>query len=250
MERLENILANLGMDNDMTMVFVYLSDRKKATIEEIYEHTTLSRGAVSMALSELEAEGAVKREGEYFAIEDVQKALLALLPPRFEELKAQIYSYAPSRPVGTCDVVKAIRVEPESMPSFAARNIDAALNSVDMISRSLAWLDDESLNAARAAVQRGVIIRVIASRYPELGSDTRALEDAGVEVRSHEYARDIGFMMVDGESVVFAIREPPKITRPAYFGLLIRDREACKKMLQYIFNPAWEDAEVAEEIRI
>lgn len=57
-------------------------------------------------------------------------------------------------------------------------------------------------------------------------------------------------MIVDGEFISFAIKEPPKVTQPAYFGLLIRDKTVCRNMLEYIFDPAWEDAEVVEESRI
>jgi DNA-binding MarR family transcriptional regulator len=244
MERLESILANLGMDDAMTRVFTYLASQKKGTIEDIFSHTTLSRGSVSMALDELVAGGSVEREGEYFTVEDVQKALLTLLPSRFEELKAEIYSYSPPRPREACAVVEAFRDELDSVPSFVARNMDAALNNIHVISRSMSWLDDESLNSAMAAVQRGVIIRVISSKYPELESDTRALVDAGVDVRVHGYAEEVEFIMVDRELIAFAITEPPKVTRPAYLGLLIRNAEVCEKILQHIFDPAWEDAEI------
>ena len=244
MERLEAILANLGMDDAMARAFTYLASQRKATIEDIYSHTTLSRGEVSLALDELVAGGAVEREGECFTVEDVQEALLALLPSRFEELKAEIYSYSPPRPGEVCAIVEAVRDEPDAVPSFVARNMDAALTTVDMISESMSWLDDESLNSARAAVQRGVIVRVIASKYPELESDARALVDAGVDVRVHGYAEEVEFMMVDRDFIALAITEPPKVTLPANFSLLIRNAEVCGKIIQYIFEPAWEEAEV------
>ena len=250
MEKLESILGNLGLDDAMSAVFVCLAHKKKATLEELYEDTTLSRKAISMALDALEANGAVKRENGCFVIEDVQKALMALLPSRYEELKAEVYSYRPLPKAKECPMVEAVRDEASEVPSFTARNVDAALESVDIISRSLTWLDDESLNSARAAVQRGVKVRVITYKHPELEADARALTDAGVEVRSHEYSRDVRFMMIDGEFIAFAIREPPRVTRPAYFGLMIRDRDVCRKMLQYIFDPAWSDSEIVEEYRI
>jgi DNA-binding transcriptional ArsR family regulator len=250
MERLETILGNLGLDEAMTEAFAYLADKKKATLEEIYEDTSLSRKAISMALEALEAEGAVRRDGPAFTVEDVREALMALLPARCEELKAEIYSYGPAPVKRECPGVEAIRDDASVVPSFTAKNIDAALTGVDMISRSLTWLDDGSLNAARAAVQRGVKVRVITFKHAELGAEARALADAGVEVRSHEYSNDVRFMMVDGEFIAFAIEEPPQVTKPAYFGLLIRDRGVCKKVLDHIFEPAWRNANVVEEFRI
>lgn len=250
MERLETILGNLGLDEAMTEVFAFLANKERATMEEMYEDTSLSRKAISMALDALEAEGAVKRDGPAFTIENVREALTALLPARYEELKAEIYSYKPETVSIECPIVEAIRDDASVVPSFTAKNIDAALANIDMISRSLTWLDDESLNAARAAVQRGVKVRVITYKHPELEADARALADAGVEVRSHEYSNDVRFMMVDGEFIAFAIKEPPQVTKPAYFGLLVRDRDVCKKIFEYIFEPAWADAEVVEEYRI
>lgn len=250
MERLEKILRDLGLDGALVEVFACLAGKGKASLDEIYDETALSRRAISLALGELESAGAVRKDGPDFAIDDTRKSLQALLPARFEELKAEIYSYRPITKKGECPMVEAIRDEASVVPAFTARHIDAALKSVDMISRSLTWLDDQSLNAARAAVQRGVRVRVITYKHPELLADARALTDAGVEVRSHEYSKDVRFMIVDGEFISFAIREPPKVTQPAYFGLMIRDRGACRSMLEYIFEPAWEDAEVVEKYRI
>jgi DNA-binding MarR family transcriptional regulator len=250
MERLETILGDLGMDGAMTEAFAYLAEKKKATMEEIYEDTSLSRKAVSMSLEALEAAGAVKREGPAFTIGDAREALMALLPARCEELKAEIYSYRPAPVKEECPGVEAVRDDASAVPSFTARHIDAALSGVDMISRSLAWLDDSSLNAARAAVQRGVRVRVITLEHAGLESEARALADAGVELRSHEYSNDVRFMIVDGEFVAFAITEPPHVTEPACFGLLIRDRGVCEKVLEHIFEPAWSNANVVEEYRI
>jgi sugar-specific transcriptional regulator TrmB len=250
MERLETILGNLGLDRAMAEVFAYLANKKKATMEEMYEDTSLSRKAISLALEALESEGAVKRDGPAFTVEDVREALMALLPARFEELKAEVYSYRPAPMKKECPGVEAVRDDASVVPSFTAKNIDAALTSVDMISRSLAWLDDVSLNAARASIQRGVKVRVITFKHPGLEADARALADAGVEVRSHEYSNDVRFMMVDGEFIAFALKEPPGVEEPAYFGLLIRDRGVCKKVLDHIFEPAWGEAKVVEEYRI
>ena len=249
MERLEKILTDLGLGGALVEVFVYLDGKKKATLDEIYDGTALSRKAISLALSELEGSGAVKRDGPAFTVDDTRKALQALLPARYEELKAEIYSYRPVVEKEECSPVETIRDEASAVPAFTGNRIDAALNSVDIISRSLSWMDDYSLGAARAAVQRGVRVRVITYKHPELLSDARALTDAGVEVRSHEYSKDVRFMIVDGELISFAIREPPKVTQPEYFGLLIRDKIVCRNMLEYIFDPAWEDAEVVEEYR-
>jgi len=199
----------------------------------------------------LEAEGAVKRDGPAFTVEDVREALMALLPSRCEELKAEIYSYRPPPPVKiACPGVEAIRDDVSAVPSFAARNIDAALASVDIISRSLTWLNEDSLNAARAAVQRGVRVRVITFGHAEMISDARALADAGVQVRCHEYSDDARFMIVDGEFAAFALKEPPQVTKPAYFGLMIRDPGVCKMVLDRLFEPAWRDARVVEDYRL
>jgi DNA-binding transcriptional ArsR family regulator len=244
MERLETILGNLGLDGAMTEVFAYLADKNKATMEDIYEATALSRKAVSRALDALAAEGAVRREGEAFTIGDVREALLALLPARYEELKAEIYSYRPSTAEKACSRVEAISGDSSAVPAFAANNIDAALSSVDIISGSLAWLNGESLDAARAAVQRGVVVRVITFRHPGLKAESRALADAGVELRSSEYSEEARLMVVDGELIVFSLKEP------ACFALLVRDKSVSEKVLKHIFEPAWGDAEVAEKYRI
>ena len=250
MERLEKILRDLGLDGALVDVFVCLAERKKATLDEIYDETSLSRKAISLALGELEGLGAVKRDGPAFTVDDTRKALQTLLPARYEELKAEIYSYRPAVVEEGPAPVETIRDEAAAVPAFTGNRIDAALKSVDIISRSLTWLDDYSLGAARAAVQRGVKVRVITYKHPELLSDARALTDAGVEVRSHEYSKDVRFMIVDGEAVYISIKEPPRVTQPEYFGLTIRDRTVGKNMLEYIFEPAWKDAEVVEEYRI
>jgi len=57
-------------------------------------------------------------------------------------------------------------------------------------------------------------------------------------------------MIIDGELISFAIEEPPGAARPAYLGLIIHDKAVCRNMLEHIFEPAWEDAEVAEKYRI
>jgi sugar-specific transcriptional regulator TrmB len=250
MERLEKILRDLGLDGALVEVFAYLAGKGKASLDEIYDETALSRRAISLALGELESAGAVRKDGPAFAIDDARKSLQALLPARFEELKAEIYSYRPVMRKEECPLVETIRDEATAVPAFTGNRIDAALKSVDMISRSLTWIDDYSLGAARAAVQRGVRVRVITYKHPELLADARALTDAGAEVRSHEYSKDVRFMIIDGEFVSFAIKEPPRVTQPAYFGLLIRDKAVCRNMLEYIFDPAWEDAEVVEKYRI
>jgi sugar-specific transcriptional regulator TrmB len=249
MERLETILKDMGLDGAMADTFACLAGRKRATAEEIYEDTSLSRKAVSLALAALEAQGAVKRDGMAYRMESARDALMALLPARYEELKAAIDAYRPVPAQKECPMVEAIRDEASVVPAFTARNVDESVNSVEMISRSLTWLDDNSLNAVRAAVQRGVKVRIITYKHQELMADAGALRDAGAEVRSHEYSRDVRFMVVDGEFISFAIREPPKITQPAYFGLMIRDRDVCKQMLEYIFEPAWGDAETIDENR-
>ena len=250
MERLGTILDDLGLDGAMAEVFAYLAEKKKATMEEMFEETPLSRKAISRALAALEAEGAVKRDGPAFIIDNVREALMALFPARCEELRAEIYSYRPAPAKKEGPGVEAVRDARSAVPSFTAKNIDAALASVDIISRSLAWLNDESLNAARAAEQRGVKVRVITFKHAELEADARALSEAGVDVRGHVYADDVRFMMVDGQFIAFAIKEPPGVTEPAYFGLLIKDKGVCRMVLEHIFEPAWSDAEVVEEYRI
>jgi len=249
MERLETVLGDLGLDNAMVAVFTCLADKKKATMEEIFEHTALSRKAISMALKALESAGAVKRKGECFGIEDVRSSLMALLPSRYEQIKAEIYAYRPSSTAKACPQVEAVRNDASAVPSLAANNMDAALQSVDVISRSLAWLDDRSLNAARAAVQRGVRVRVITGIHPGLKPEARAMADAGVEVRCNEYADDPGFMITDAEVAALSIEEPPNVTEPKYFGLIIRDRDVCGKILEHIFEPTWKSAKTVEEYR-
>lgn len=249
MERLETILRDLGLDDAMIEVFSYLAKKRRASLEELFEGTALSRCAISRALNALESKGTVKRDGEDFTIGDPQAAMMALLPSRFEEIKAEIFSYSPPVAERSCPIVKTIRDEAGFTPSFASCNFNAATASVDIISSSMAWLDDNSLDAARAAVQRAVKVRVLTHRQPELEAEARALTDAGVEVRSHEYSRGVRFLIVDGEYIAFAFGEPPGITKPSYFGLTIRDRDVCKKALEYIFDPAWEGAEAVEKYR-
>ncbi len=247
MERLETILGDLGLDGAMAEVFAYLADKKKATLEEMFEDTPLSRRAISRAVAALEAEGAVGRDGPAFTIDNVGEALAALLPARCEELRAEVYSYRPPPAEKACPGVEAVRDDASALPDFTAKNIDAALSSVDIISRSLAWLSDRSLGAARAAVQRGVKVRVITFKHPGLEADARALADAGVEVRSNKYSEDVTLMVVDGEFAAFALKEPPGPEKPACFGLLVRDKGVCGKASKYIFEPAWIRAETLEE---
>ncbi len=250
MEKLQTILGNLGLDGAMAEVFACLANKKKATLEEIYEETPLSRKAISQALAALLSEGAVKRDGPAYTIENVREALMALLPARYEELKAEIYSYRHAPGQKVCPRVEAVRGDPSADPSFMAKHIDAALASIEIVSGPLEWLNDESLNAARAAVQRGVIVRVIAFRHPGLEAEARALADAGVEVRSHEYAEEMAFVVIDGEFAAFALKEPARATKPASFRLLVKDKSACRMALDYLFEPAWKDAGTVEEHRI
>lgn len=242
MERLKTILNNLGLDDVRAAVFIYLAGKRRATLEEIYEDTALSRKAVSMALEALEAEGAVKKDGMAFTVENVREALMAMLPARYEEVKAEIYSYRPAVVKKETPGVEAFWEEEAALPPLAAKEIDAALQDIVIVSRSLAWLDEESLNAARAAVQRGVKVRVITKKHPELRADARALTDAGVEVRCHDYADSVDLMIVDGGFMVLSIRGPPGLALSAYFRLMIRDRGACERARQHIFEMAWKNA--------
>ena len=44
MERLDNILKDLGLDDTMTVVFEFMADKRKATFEQIYDGTGSREG--------------------------------------------------------------------------------------------------------------------------------------------------------------------------------------------------------------
>jgi DNA-binding Lrp family transcriptional regulator len=242
MERLETILRDLGLDDAMTVVFEYLADKRRATFEQIYDETRLSRQAISLAVETLEAKGALKRDGPHYVIESIHKSLIAMAPARFEEITAEINSYRhPQKPAESCPVMEMVRADIADIPSIMGREIASAINHVDMISRTLAWLNEEILDIVEASIQRGVRVRILTYEHPDLASDARALRDAGAEVRAGEYAGHTQLAVVDGISMILDLPVPPRTDK--YLGVRVRDRETCKRMLEDVFEPAWDDAE-------
>ncbi|MCD1294474.1 hypothetical protein CUJ83_05600 [Methanocella sp. CWC-04] len=246
MESLEKILEKMGLDDDSKEVFSYMAVRRRASLEDIFNNTNLSMAAISKAVYTLMGRGAIKREGQILLMDNIQSSLTNLLSANIEDINSSIASYRQSA-VTICDTkntsIEVVHDDVSAVPSFTAGRIASASNSVEIVTRSLTWLDGETLRAIQEASNRGVLIRVITYHQPELEEGIKALKDAGVKVRSHEYSRDVRFIVADGEFVAFAIREPPRTTSSSYFGLWINSRDACSKVLEHIFEPAWQEAE-------
>ena len=242
MERLDNILKDLGLDDAMTVVFEFMADKRKATFEQIYDGTRLSRRAISLAVEALEAKGALKRDGPFYVVENLREALISMAPARFEEIKAEIHSYRHDKTAGeSCPAVQMVMADVTDMPSSSAREIASAVSQVDIISHMLEWLDDEALEAVENAVERGVRVRILTYEHPDIASDIRALRDVGAEVRVDEYARHAQLMIIDGIAAAIDLPAPPRTSK--YPGLRIRDRDLGKHMVEDVFEPAWSDAE-------
>ena len=242
MERLDNILKDLGLDDAMTVVFEFMADKRKATFEQIYDGTRLSRRAISLAVEALEAKGALKRDGPFYVVENLREALITMAPARFEEIKAEIHSYRHDKTTReSCPVVQMVMADVTDMPSFSIREIASAVSQVDIISRMLEWLDDESLEAVERAVERGIRMRIITCEHPDIASDIRALRDVGAEVRVNEYARHAQLMIVDATTVALDLPAPPRTVK--YPGLRVHDRDIGKHMLEDVFESVWDDAE-------
>jgi phosphatidylserine/phosphatidylglycerophosphate/cardiolipin synthase-like enzyme len=242
MERLDNILKDLGLDDAMTVVFEFMADKRKATFEQIYDGTRLSRRAISLAVEALEAKGAVKRDGPFYVVEDLREALISMAPARFEEIKAEIHSYRHEPNVReSCPDVKMDMADVTDVPASRARDIASAISQVDIISRMLEWLDEEVLEAIASAIERGVRVRILTDEHPGIASDIRALRDVGAEVRVNEYARYAQLLIIDGTAMALDLHAPPRTSK--YPGLRLRDRELSKRMLEDVFEPAWSDAE-------
>ena len=242
MERLDNILKDLGLDDAMTVVFEFMADKRKATFEQIYDGTRLSRKAISLAVEALEAKGAVKREGPFYVVENLHEALISMAPARFEEIKAEIHSYRPVKNTGeSCPAVKMVMADVTDMPSSSIRVIASAVSQVDIISHMLEWLDDESLEAVDRAIKRGVRVRILTCEHPDIASDIRALREVGAEVRVNEYALHAQLMIIDATTVALDLPAPPRTGK--YPGLRVHDRDLGKRMLEDVFEPAWSDGE-------
>ena len=242
MERLDNILKDLGLDDAMTVVFEFMADKRKATFEQIYDGTRLSRRAISLAVEALEAKGAVKRDGPFYVVEDIHEALITMAPARFEEIKAEIHSYRPEQTTWeSCPAVQMDMADVTDMPSYSAREIASAVTQVDIISHMVEWLNDEALEAVENAVERGVRVRILTYEHPDIASDVRALRDVGAEVRVNEYAKYIQLTIIDGVAMELDLPAPPRASK--YPKLCIRDQALSKRMLEDVFEPAWGDAE-------
>ena len=242
MERLDHILKDLGLDDTMTVVFEFMADKRKATFEQIYDGTRLSRRAISLAVEALEAKGALKRDGPFYVVENLREALIAMAPSRFEEIKAEIHSYRHAQSTGeSCPDVKLAMADVTDTPSSRARDIASAVSHVDIISHMLEWLDDEVLDTIDNAVKRGIRVRILTDEHPDLASDIRALREAGAEVRVNEYAKYAQLLIIDGIATALDLHAPPRTSK--YPGLRVRDRELGKRMLEDVFEPAWSDAE-------
>lgn len=234
-------MRDLGLDDAMIDVYEYMADQRKADFGQIYDKTTLSRRGLSIALEALIAMGALKREGPYYVIDDLHRSLSAMAPARFEEIRAEIDSYRHTpRRVSSCPIVELASSDIAGVPSLIGREIESAINEIAVLSHTLAWLDDETMDVLNSAIQRGVRIRVLTYKHPDLASDARALRDVGVEVRCDEYARFAQFMIIDSEFVCYDVPVPPGGQK--YLGLRIRDADTCRRMLAEVFEPAWKDA--------
>ena len=242
MQRLDQILKDLGLDEGMAAVFEFIADKKRATLDQVYEGTRLSRKAILLAAEALEAKGALTREGPYLLIESLPRSLNTMAPARFEEIRAEIDSYQPENAqIEWCPIVEIAPASVADLRLFMAREITSAAESVDTISHMLEWLGDETLDALEAAIQRGVIVRILTYEHPGFEADARALREAGAEVRTGEYATKIQLIIIDGMSMALDLPAPPRGTR--YPSIRLRDLEACQR-LEEVFGLAWNDAEI------
>lgn len=136
---------------------------------------------------------------------------------------------------------KSFKLLPKMTRDFLKR----ASEEVDIITRSFTWVDDETLDAMYALVNKGVKIRIVGKYGDESKDAIQQLLKLGAIVKLHEFAGEARFMIIDENEVVFAIREPLTPTERHYVGIMIKDESTAKMVKQYIFDSIYKEAEEA-----
>ena len=141
--------------------------------------------------------------------------------------------------------VFVLRKDFRQLPSVTLDIIAKARSEILIVTRSFTWASDDVVKYLSALKKKGVQIRII-GRFGEEGkSAIRHLLEAGIPVRLHEFAGENRFMIIDGEELHFAIREPLKPTVRCYVGIRIHDISSAENMKTYVFEEIWKEAEEA-----
>ena len=139
---------------------------------------------------------------------------------------------------------KSFKLLPRMTRDFMKR----ASEEIDIITRSFTWVDDETLEAMYALVNKGVRIRIVGKYGDESKEVIEQLLRLGAIVKLHEFAGEARFMIIDEKEVVFAIREPLTPTERHYVGILIKDESTARVVKQYIFDAIFKEAEEADYV--
>jgi hypothetical protein len=131
------------------------------------------------------------------------------------------------------------------LPRMTREFMKRASQEVDIITRSFTWVDEETLEAMYALINKGVMIKVVGKYGDESKDVIQQLLKLGAIVKLHEFAGEARFMILDEKEVVFAIREPLTPTERHYVGILINDESTAKVVKQYIFDGIFKEAEEA-----
>jgi hypothetical protein len=141
--------------------------------------------------------------------------------------------------------VSVLRRDFRQLPMVTLDIISRAQKEVLIVTRSFTWVGDDVVKVLSKLKERGVEIRII-GRFGEEGKAAiRHLLDDDIPVRLHEFAGENTFMIIDGQELHFAIREPLKPTVRYYIGIRIDDVSSAAAMKTYVFEEIWREAEEA-----
>jgi hypothetical protein len=139
---------------------------------------------------------------------------------------------------------KSFKLLPRMTRDFMKR----AAEEINIITRSFTWVDEETLEAMYALINKGVRIKIVGKYGDESKEQIKKLIKLGAILKLHEFAGEARFMIIDEKEVVFAIREPLTPTERHYVGIMIKDESTAKTVKQYIFDGIFKEAEEADYV--
>jgi uncharacterized protein YtpQ (UPF0354 family) len=139
---------------------------------------------------------------------------------------------------------KSFKLLPRMTRDFMKR----AAEEINIITRSFTWVDEETLEAMYALINKGVRIKIVGKYGNESKEQIKKLIKLGAILKLHEFAGEARFMIIDEKEVVFAIREPLTPTERHYVGIMIKDESTAKTVKQYIFDGIFKEAEEADHV--
>lgn len=141
--------------------------------------------------------------------------------------------------------VTTLRCDFRQLPAVTLDLLVKARHEILVVTRSFTWVGEEVVKALLESKKKAVEIRIIGRFGEESKPAIRRLLDAGIAVRLHEFAGENRFMIIDGEELHFAIREPLKPKLRYYVGIRIHDAASATSMKTHVFEEIWKEAEEA-----